>query len=222
VQIRLFEVPDPSLKYSNSPGVKEIGEVLVATPSKGAARSLSLSLRFGGTESTAEARNANGEKIDCTLDLEGNRFKPRDEAIQDVITADICFMMDCTGSMAMWIEAAQQQLINIAKRVEVLRWFTSGVHFSNGISVQALLDRRPEYVQLRFAFVAYRDICDGSQRLDVFQFTSDRKAVTDFIGKQREMGGGDAPEDLLGSFASIVLSVVLMHIEQEGWMPPPS
>jgi hypothetical protein len=64
--------------------------------------------------------------------------------------------------------------------------------------LQRLLDDRPEYVRLRFAFVAYRDFCDGSNQLEVFPFTSDRIAVIDFIAKQRATGGGDGPEDLLG------------------------
>lgn len=60
-------------------------------------------------------------------------------------------------------------------------------------------------MQLRFAFVAYRDFCDYSNRLEVCEFTTDCKAVTSFIAKQRAMGGGDGPEDLLGINDVIVI-----------------
>jgi hypothetical protein len=117
--VRLFQLRHPSIEYSSDPDARVIGEILVATCGEVHSRSLTLSLCFGGTEISAKARGPDGEPVDCTLRLESHDVKFLGLPNRDVITADICFVMDCTGSMGVWIEAAREQLISIANRVQV-------------------------------------------------------------------------------------------------------
>lgn len=88
---------------------------------------------------------------------------------------DICFVMDCTGSMQPWIEASKQTIKDM---------------------IQALPS---EAEHKRVAFVGYRDFCDGPAQ--VHQFTENVGNVTQFINRQTAFGGGDAAEDVAGGLA---------------------
>jgi hypothetical protein len=138
-----------------------------------------LRLNFGSTEVKASASMANGVPTECSLDFYspgGSRRRGR-----DIVTVDVCFVMDCTGSMAAYIDAAKEQLVQI------------------GNSVIRQLSTRDEICNLRFAFVGYRDFCDPiPDRLTSIDFSSDFGEVRDFISLQEAFGGGDGPEDLLG------------------------
>jgi hypothetical protein len=50
-------------------------------------------------------------------------------------------------------------------------------------------------MDVRFAFVGYRDVQDPN-RFDVYDFDKDVAAVTKFIGTMSASGGGDTPEDV--------------------------
>jgi len=103
---------------------------------------------------------------------------------------DICFVMDCTGSMKPWIDAAKATIQDMIRA----------------------LDER----QKRVAFVAYRDFANGLP--EAFDFSSDMNTVVGFIHKQRATGGADFPEDVAGglhaalglSWAAETRSVVLV------------
>ncbi len=66
-----------------------------------------------------------------------------------VFGLDLCFLMDCTGSMGAWIAQAKEKVCAIMESA-------------------MKIDKR---VFPRVAFVGYRDICDGSQRLFIVDFT---------------------------------------------------
>lgn len=85
----------------------------------------------------------------------------------------VCFVMDCTGSMGSYIAAAKEQVIGIA---DALR--------ETGQPVE-------------MAFVAYRDYRDMGH-LKKMEFTSDIAELKAFIGRQKAEGGGDTPEDMVG------------------------
>jgi hypothetical protein len=87
------------------------------------------------------------------------------------------FAMDCTGSMASFISSA----------IEYIKDFVS-----------ELMKIYPT-IPLRLGFIAYRDHCDGENRLNVLRFTSSIEEFRDFVTKQKAMGGGDAPEDIFGA-----------------------
>jgi len=102
------------------------------------------------------------------------------------ISVDLCFVMDCTGSMGAWIEAAKKNVIDIAKAVEKEIGESSAVNF-------------------RCSFVGYRDFKD-TLGLEQIAFTAKVEDVKLFLegdtksGKQpiTASGGGDEPEDMLG------------------------
>eukprot|EP01122_Echinamoeba_exundans_P000249 TRINITY_DN10222_c0_g1_i1.p1 TRINITY_DN10222_c0_g1~~TRINITY_DN10222_c0_g1_i1.p1 ORF type:complete len:389 (-),score=74.64 TRINITY_DN10222_c0_g1_i1:117-1283(-) len=98
---------------------------------------------------------------------------------------DVCFLMDCTGSMGSWISQCKANVATIMEHVATM---------SKG---QALL---------RCAFVAYRDIGDGALRFQVFDFVEkDRKAeFTEFMGAVVATGGADGPEDIAGGFQKVL------------------
>lgn len=91
---------------------------------------------------------------------------------------DICFCMDCTGSMGSFIEAAKTKIREIIEEVK-------------HIEQKAIL---------RIGFVGYRDHCDGALRLEVVDFvdSSNLKLFTDQLASCPAVGGGDIPEDIAG------------------------
>ena len=57
---------------------------------------------------------------------------------------------------------------------------------------------------VRVAFVGFRDFGDGNNIFSVHDFTSDIKAIKDFISNQRARGGGDLPEDVVGAMHQVL------------------
>jgi len=102
-----------------------------------------------------------------------------------LMTVDLCIVMDCTGSMGGEIAAAKDSILKIAELLQ------SEVERQSG-----------SCAQLRLACVAYRDHCDGRNRLQGIGFEGPDEAghakVRDFIAKQHASGGGDMPEDVFG------------------------
>lgn len=89
-------------------------------------------------------------------------------------TADVCFLMDCTGSMDQWIAAAKTSVETIAAS-----------------------SARLSQVSCRFAFVGYRDY-DQDDRYSILNFTSDFRRFQLFLRNVQANGGYDECEDLLG------------------------
>jgi hypothetical protein len=73
---------------------------------------------------------------------------------------DLMFIMDITGSMASWIEAAKKELFYILDFVDQ--------SFPN--------------TKIRISFVGYRDYCDKN-RFSILNFTEDREIARNFIAK---------------------------------------
>ncbi|CAD8085130.1 unnamed protein product [Paramecium primaurelia] len=91
---------------------------------------------------------------------------------------DVVFIMDLTGSMKPWKEIMQK---TIAKIID---------SFLNSINGY----------QVRVAFVGYRDICDGDDKLVYFSFTKKINEIQNFIQKIEVKGGGDEAEDVVSAF----------------------
>ncbi|CAG8589535.1 16163_t:CDS:1 [Funneliformis caledonium] len=89
---------------------------------------------------------------------------------------DLCFVMDCTGSMGSHINAAKDCILNVAKCMEKMK----------------------PSVKIRFGFCGYRDHCDGANRLQTFPFTESYVQFEKDLSGVSPMGGGDTPEDVLG------------------------
>jgi hypothetical protein len=91
-------------------------------------------------------------------------------------TLDLVIVMDCTGSVDPWIEAAKTSLLSIIDNVKATH----------------------HRATVRVAFVAYRDFCDNHHRLEVHGLTEDVGSVRAFISGLTAFGGGDGPEDIPG------------------------
>lgn len=89
---------------------------------------------------------------------------------------DICFVMDCTGSMGPWIEAA----------TTTIKDMISGLPASESCK--------------RVAVVAYRDFGEGEP--EVQQFSENLAEVTRFLDRQAATGGDDPPEDIAGALSA--------------------
>jgi len=91
-------------------------------------------------------------------------------------SADVCFLMDCTGSMSSWIKACKTQLNDIVN----------------------LISKHYPHITVNIAFVGYHDIADDP-RFEILPFTTDVEKVKHFINENvLARGGGDIPEDVCG------------------------
>jgi len=98
------------------------------------------------------------------------------QTYQDANSIDLVILMDCTGSMSSYINDATQKI---------------------NFMVDSIKHKHADSI-VRVGFVAYRDHCDGDDRIKTIEFTEDVNAVKNFIASQRAHGGGDGPEDIAG------------------------
>ena len=94
---------------------------------------------------------------------------------------DICFLIDSTGSMSGVINEVKTVINRIIER----------------------LTKRFKDLALRCAFVGYRDIDDGGDRVCVFKFSENPDEFRAFVSGVRATGGADECEDVRGSQRSI-------------------
>jgi len=113
-----------------------------------------------------------------------NNSNDNNKIIESKDSVDICFIMDCTGSMGAWIALCKNKINNV---VDVV---TS--HFKN--------------VPINIGFVGYRDHCD-SQRFEILPLTDNVDNVKNFVAAIQASGGGDAPEDLPGGMNKALESI---------------
>jgi Mg-chelatase subunit ChlD len=92
-------------------------------------------------------------------------------------TVDLCFMVDCTGSMASHIDAVMVQIHTIVSK----------------------LKKTSADMEIKVSFLGYRDICDGSNQFTILDFTSDIDFFQVFVGSTVATGGGDGPENIGGA-----------------------
>ena len=98
------------------------------------------------------------------------------------MTIDLAFAMDCTGSMGSWIEAARTQTTTMIRNLET-----------------QIKEKTSFNASFRLSFIAYRDHCDGANRLNIKPFTTNSNDIVNFIQSQSASGGGDTPEDIAGA-----------------------
>lgn len=87
---------------------------------------------------------------------------------------DVCFLMDCTGSMRTYLHAAKTQIHQLTE------------------SIVQLYSIKPH-----LAFVGYRDI---NENLEILDFTDDENVFQDFVKQVQAKGGDDTCEDVFSKF----------------------
>lgn len=88
---------------------------------------------------------------------------------------DICFMIDCTGSMQSYIDESKTVMHKIVDK----------------------LQKRFQNFELRASFVGYRDHSDA-ERVVTFNFTEKIDSFKSFVSKVNATGGADQCEDIFG------------------------
>ncbi|CAK7271775.1 hypothetical protein SEPCBS119000_004776 [Sporothrix epigloea] len=99
-------------------------------------------------------------------------------------STDLLFLIDSTGSMSLYIEAAKKEIKNIVRDIN-----------------QAFFNE----ADVRVAVVAYRDHED-EKRIEFLDFTTDTGQVFRFLDRLIAMGGGDVAEDVLGGLHQALMA----------------
>ncbi|RGB39928.1 kinase-like domain-containing protein [Rhizophagus diaphanus] len=122
--------------------------------------------------------------------------------IKRLMEVDLCFVLDCTGTMGSHISAAKDCILQVSNYVK---------HINPNI-------------KLRVGFCGYRDHDNGIDRLLVFDFTDQYEQFTQYMQNVTPIYNLDLAEDVLGGLNAAVTQMnwqnstrVLLHI---GDYPP--
>ncbi|CAF3956268.1 unnamed protein product, partial [Rotaria magnacalcarata] len=95
---------------------------------------------------------------------------------------DICFCIDCTGSMSRWLSETKVQMKFIIKEIK-----------------KQITEKYPSLkLQLFFSIVAFRDVGDR-QPFEILDFTDNDMQIINFLDQLTAYGGEDQPEDVMGA-----------------------
>ncbi|CAG8633637.1 9851_t:CDS:1 [Paraglomus brasilianum] len=104
------------------------------------------------------------------------------DSIKNSMSVDFCFVLDCTGSMQSYIAAAKDSILRIAECAK----------------------QANQSITIRVGFCGYRDHCDNTNRLQVFDFTDSYESFKSYLSSVQATGGGDTHEDVLGGLNAAV------------------
>ncbi|XP_019852957.1 PREDICTED: alpha-protein kinase vwkA-like [Amphimedon queenslandica] len=138
---------------------------------------------------------------DCGINKEDTVFIMKIGIVVNITAPqiDICFMMDCTGSMRSWIESVKANVKNVRDGLEQ--------HYKG--------------CDIRFSFVRYTDYDQpSSTRTTWVDFTQSLSQFHTFVDPIKASGGKDTPEDIMGALKVTLSNLswrpsatkVLMHI----------
>ncbi|CAG8718887.1 9950_t:CDS:2 [Cetraspora pellucida] len=144
--------------------------------------------------------------IDRVSHLRKTRENDASKAIINIQTSmnlDLCFVLDCTGSMSHYIEAAKEHILKVA----------------------SFINSNNSNIKLWVGFCGYRDHYNHGDRLQIFDFTNSFEKFKMYItNKVTAIGGGDIPEDVLGGLNAAITEMtwsnatrIIIHI---GDAPP--
>ncbi|CAG8439636.1 11458_t:CDS:1 [Funneliformis mosseae] len=110
--------------------------------------------------------------------------------IKSAMNVDLCYVLDCTGSMYRHISAAKDCILQVVSYME---------------------STNPS-IKIRVGFCGYRDHCDGDDKLQIFDFTNSYDQFRNNISeKVSAKGGGDGPEDVLGGLDAAITQMSWLH-----------
>lgn len=99
---------------------------------------------------------------------------------------DIIYMIDATGSMESWIDAAADRCINISDELKL----------------------KFPHLEFYFGGIFYRDPIDSKEDIhEVFDLTNDIMELKNNFKNIRARGGGDEPEDWAGAYEKAINSI---------------
>ena len=116
-------------------------------------------------------------EIQLTKEGEPELVKEHAKIPEYIANLDVCFMMDCTGSMQSYIDRAKNKVKEIIEEVKI---------------------QYPES-EVKVGIVGYRDHGDHKQ-YETLPFTSDIPSAKKFLDNITASGGNDCPEDVNGGF----------------------
>ncbi|CAF3342112.1 unnamed protein product [Rotaria socialis] len=90
---------------------------------------------------------------------------------------DLCFLMDCTGSMRKYVDATKTQIHQLTETI--LKLYSIKPHL---------------------AFVGYRDI---NESLEILDFTNDENIFREYLHQVQAKGGDDTCEDVFSGLESV-------------------
>ncbi|CAG8711669.1 uncharacterized protein OCT59_002205 [Rhizophagus irregularis] len=161
--------------------------------------------RYADEADTLVSSTRENELRDKAKFVRGKAISKTLNNIKLSMKVDLCFVLDCTGSMGHHISAARDcilQVINYIKRTN-------------------------PSIELWVGFCGYRDHNDGSSRLQIFDFTDQYDQFIQYmlnVKPSSSSDNDDAPEDVLGGLNAAITKMnwknntrVLFHI---GDSPP--
>eukprot|EP00397_Hematodinium_sp_SG-2012_P000165 GEMP01000165.1.p1 GENE.GEMP01000165.1~~GEMP01000165.1.p1 ORF type:complete len:2228 (+),score=410.75 GEMP01000165.1:779-7462(+) len=134
--------------------------------------------------------NPGSQFPDLSAELRGEREVKLIHGSQPThLCVDLCFVLDVTGSMSAWLEAAKAQIVYIVTSI-----------------VPKIQEDYPDLsVDIRAAVIPFRDFDDADHLAmsTILSFTDDVALVVQHVRKQEARGGGDIPEDVVGALNAV-------------------
>ena len=125
-----------------------------------------------GTENIIKSN----QKLEVDLSKLKKFIEEKEEKIKNIITLDLAFVMDATGSMSTYLKFAQDKIISIINKIS-----------------------QNSNVNVRIGFIGYKDYLEGDLNYIKYpKLTDDVQNVKDFISNAKVEGGGDTCEDMVG------------------------
>ncbi|CAD8169819.1 unnamed protein product [Paramecium pentaurelia] len=119
------------------------------------------------------------KKLELRFDKQ--KLQKLQDDIKERNILDVVFIMDCTGSMEIWIDSARESISSI-------------IDIFNKTVSQTLI---------RIAFVGYRDFKDD-KHIQYHDFTTDVDLIKQFISTLEATGGNDQAEDVAGGIEQVL------------------
>ena len=103
------------------------------------------------------------------------------------VTIDLCFCIDCTGSMGVWLSEAKKQAHGIVENI-----------------TKEIQEKYPSInLSFRYAALGYRDFNDNP-KFEEFLFNENSTEFLKFVDGLKAFGGDDISEDVLGALDKVL------------------
>ena len=125
-----------------------------------------------------------------------------DDPSSNITQFDIVFLIDATGSMSPYIEAAKLEAKNISKEFKKLY----------------------PTVDFQYGYIFYKDPVDSKDdKHEIINLTNNKNSLPEQISKIRAYGGGDVPEDWASAYRELNNEIkwrngkkIIIHITDTG------